>query len=67
MTRWIDEMSPEERDVLRDAGRIGNSRFDGPNKVKLCGICGAEYPRTYEEHSGSERHYRAVRALVGRE
>lgn len=29
-SRWIERMSTAERDVLRDAGRIGPARFDGP-------------------------------------
>lgn len=30
MDRWIDNLSAGERAELTDAGRLGNSRFDGP-------------------------------------
>ena len=37
MSRWIEAMSPTDRDDLIDAGRIGSGRFDGPPPVNVPG------------------------------
>ncbi len=34
MTRWIDDLPASERAELRDAGRLGGTRFDGPELAK---------------------------------
>lgn len=34
--------------------------------IHTCPVCRATYARTYEEHTGSERHRAAVAAATGR-
>jgi hypothetical protein len=37
-----------------------------PTIVKVCRRCGEIYERTYEEHTGSEKHREAIWKAVGR-
>lgn len=32
---WVDELPAHERNELRDAGRIGTTRFDGPEQLTI--------------------------------
>lgn len=52
--------------VVTEAEVERYGRDNRRGSMVTCPRCGGAYGRTYEQHTGSERHRAAVRAAVGR-
>lgn len=48
MSRWIEAMSAADRDVLRDAGRIGSARYEPSEWCPRCKYAMALHHRGIE-------------------